>query len=270
MKFLAAWLVFLLAIPVGASPDKPDGARMLAHVRVLAQQIGVRRGGSPAERKAADYIATQLQGYGYTVTRQSVPLPGGRSTLNVVADKPGLRPYIVGAHIDSKPPSPGGNDNATGVAVTLELARLLKDSKKPLRFLFFGCEEVIDGDSDHHHFGSRHYVAQLSQADLEQIPGMICIDSVGAGPHFVIGTLIDASDLSRTLRQRAQSLGYAVEDMVDPGWSDHEAFHHAGVETAYVRWRVDPTLHGRGDNVAHVSMAKMMVAARTVLSFLSR
>ena len=266
MKILTI-LLLLLSVAVEAKPSLPEANRMVAHVGVLARKIGVRPGGSEAERRGADYISGQLQNYGYRVVRQEVPLPDGRTTLNLIAEKEGVaNPYVVGAHIDSKPPSPGGNDNATGVAVVLELARLLPD--QPLRFVFFGCEEVIDEDSDHHHFGSRYYVDSLGEAGLGKLKGMICIDAVGAGSSFVIGTMTESSPLSLALRQRAVACGYPVLDMVDPGWSDHEPFYLAGVETAYVRWRIDSTLHSRGDDARHVSAAKMMAAARTVLSFL--
>ena len=249
MNLLLLLLIFAL----------PDVARMKAHVYALT---GVRKGGSVAERKAAGYCAAELKKFGFETATVPVPLPGGKQSLNVVGQRGRGRMFLLGAHIDSKPPSPGANDNASGVAACLEVARLYRG---PLRVVFFGSEEVQDAHPDHHHYGSRHYVAHSDLSDLE---GMICIDSVGAGPNFVIGTMSEESDLSRDLRRRALALGYPVQAMVDPGWSDHEPFFLAGVPTAYVRWRVDPALHTAADGVSHLNFRKVEIAARVVLAYL--
>lgn len=230
---------------------------MMAHVRRLAF---VRKGGSPEEARAAAYIGSQLSGW--KVERQQVPLPGGRRSVNVIAGPADAR-WLVGAHLDSKPPSPGGNDNATGVAVLLELARL----KVPrTRLVFFGAEEILDSNPDHHHYGSRHYVKTMATRPA----GMICVDSVGGGPDFVIGTMAPDSELSRELRLVARANGSPAKAMVDPGWSDHEPFFLVGIPTAYVRWRVDPALHTEADDAAHVDPRKVLAAARVVHRFLTR
>lgn len=229
---------------------------MLAHVRRLAF---VRKGGSPEEARAADDVASRLAGW--EVTRQKVPLPGDRSSVNVIAG-PADAPYVVGAHLDSKPPSPGGNDNATGVAVLLELARLRVPRA---RLVFFGAEEVLDSNPDHHHYGSRYYVANLEVRPK----GMICVDSVGGGPDFVIGTMAEPSELSRQLRVIARENGSPAKAMVDPGWSDHEPFFMVGIPTAYVRWRVDEALHTPADDAAHVDGRKVLAAARVVHRYLT-
>lgn len=246
-------------MPLAAAPG-PDVDRMLAHVRHLAERIGVRKGGSPQEARAADYICSQLTGH--QVTRQKVPLPGGRSSVNVIVGPEDSR-YLVGAHLDSKPPSPGGNDNATGVAVLLELARLRTPGT---RLAFFGAEEILDSNPDHHHYGSRYYVSQMKVRPK----GMICVDSVGAGPDFVIGTMAEPSELSRQLRVIARDNGSPARSMVDPGWSDHEPFFMVGIPTAYVRWRVDAALHTAADDASHVDGRKVLAAARVVHRFLTR
>src|SRR5687768_11229981 len=104
-------LLILLALP--------DVARLQAHVQALT---GVRKGGSAAERRAAEYVARQLSACGYSLEWQEVPLPGGKRSLNLVATRGQGLTYLVGAHLDSKPPSPGANDNASGVAACLEVA----------------------------------------------------------------------------------------------------------------------------------------------------
>ena len=104
----------------------PDNVKN--HVFELSKNIGVRVEGTDGEHRAADYIEARLQSYGYAVERQSFSLPDGKTSYNIVARKQGTdanQKFIVGAHYDSKSPSPGANDNGTGVGVLLELARLL-------------------------------------------------------------------------------------------------------------------------------------------------
>ena len=78
---------------------------------------------------AQDYIKTQLSDYGYTVQQQDYTEDGWRFS-NLQAILPGTNPnadiLVIGAHYDTIPDSPGANDNASGVAVLLELARALR------------------------------------------------------------------------------------------------------------------------------------------------
>jgi hypothetical protein len=133
--------------------------------------------------------------------------------------------------------------------------------------MFFGSEEILDTRyPDGHHFGSRYYVSHLSDAERRRLSGMICVDAVANGSMFVIGDMQDNSALAAEVRRRAVSLGFAVLDQTDPGWSDHEAFEKAGVPVAYVRWRVDDHLHTRYDTMQFVHADKISEAGRTVLS----
>jgi acetylornithine deacetylase/succinyl-diaminopimelate desuccinylase-like protein len=138
-------------------------------VRKLADDIGVRVGGTEGEWKAVVYVRDYLSSLGYEVTVQDVRLDNGRTSHNVVAKRKGASGSIVvlGGHIDSKAPAPGADDNATGVGTVLELARDYAQAPPAgdVRFVAFGCEELIgDGDSDHHHYGSRAYVRSPSEA----------------------------------------------------------------------------------------------------------
>jgi len=239
----------------------------MAHVRALSVDIGVRAGGSAAEARAADYLEGRLRSWGYTVTRQAVPLPWGASSVNVIAERAPGATWIVGAHLDSKPPSPGGNDNATGVAVLLECARLRAEDG--VRFVFFGAEEYpAQNRALGHHFGSRYYVGQMSAQERAAISGVVVVDAVGGGPRFAIGTMRRGDALPRRLRVVAWKLGFRAVEDVDPGWSDHEPFFVAGIPTAYLRWRIDDTLHTAADTYAHVRPEKVRAAFRVLQAFL--
>ncbi len=102
------------------------------HVNQLAGAIGSRPAGSDANRRAREYLIDQLQFFGYTVRvqeaqSQRADLGMSAHVFNIIAIVPGARPDALGlvAHYDSRATSPGAGDDALGVAVALECARLL-------------------------------------------------------------------------------------------------------------------------------------------------
>jgi aminopeptidase YwaD len=78
--------------------------------------------------------------------------------LNLPGQDPHRSPILVGAHYDSVPGSPGADDNATGVAVLIELARVFaaQPSRSPLSLVAFDLEEIG-------FVGSRHYAQELHE-----------------------------------------------------------------------------------------------------------
>ncbi|MBI5394527.1 MAG: M28 family peptidase [Verrucomicrobia bacterium] len=114
---------------MNASPDEINQTRerLAAHVRVLAADIGERNVFHPKPyQRAADYIAAQFATMGYAVDWQRFEVEKV-SCANLTATRPGQRSpeqiVVIGAHYDSVFGCPGANDNATGVAALLELAR---------------------------------------------------------------------------------------------------------------------------------------------------
>ena len=110
--------------------------RLRQHVRALARDIGERHVGRPeALAAASDYIAAQLSAIGYEVTFQSY-VTRGVSCRNVEVTVPGAAEagaiVLAGAHYDTVPGSPGANDNASGVAGVIEIARALRP-RQPAR-----------------------------------------------------------------------------------------------------------------------------------------
>lgn len=245
-------------------------------VRMLAD-FGVRSAGSSAEGRAAKWAAAQMRAAGAEkVTVDTFSLPNGKTSRDVVARFPGTtdKTIVIGAHMDSKAPSPGANDNGTGSAAVLEFARCL--GKLPayptVVLVLFGSEEMIDANPDHHHFGSRQYVAVMSRADKEQTVGMVSVDMIGYGPAFVVRTMgRGPQNMRYLLLAEAKRQGLPASYLVDPGpsgWSDHEAFELAGIPAAWIEWRDDPVYHTTGDTPGHISAAKVRAAGQLVLSML--
>lgn len=97
---------------------------------------------------------------------------------NLILNLPGTghqpeQPILVGAHFDAVPGSPGADDNATGVAVLLELARALaqQPGRYPVRLVAFDLEEWDRA-------GSRHYAARLKQQH-QSLRLMVSLEMLG-------------------------------------------------------------------------------------------
>ncbi len=152
------------------------------HVETLTVDIGARtafRGESLT--RAAGYIREVLQGAGLEVTEQAYDYHG-RRVANLIAAPPDTAGaaayYVVGAHYDTVPTTPGADDNASGVAVLLELARRLAEIplRAPLRLVAFTLEEPPAFTTRHQ--GSRVFVRACKRAG-ERVLGAVVLEMVG-------------------------------------------------------------------------------------------
>ncbi len=156
------------------------------HVLTLSAEIGERSAlrGDGLDR-AEDYIHQAFQAAGLVVTEQVYEYDG-RRVANLIADLPGgspaPTPYIVGAHYDTVLGTPGADDNASAVAVMLELARraVLRTPEAPLRFVAFTMEEPPTHATRHQ--GSRVFVKRLTEAG-GRVAGAIILEMVGLTTH---------------------------------------------------------------------------------------
>jgi len=278
-RLAAVVIAMALLAPVPASAEVTAPAfsttRAMTHIKRLVAN-GPRKAGMSAERKAGDYVIAQLKSYGYTVRTQSVKIPFSRTSRNIIAELPGSgdRIVVVGAHLDSKVPAPGGNDNASGVAVMLEEARVLAKTTPDatIRFIAFGAEERCGTKPTQHHYGSRAYVKSLTAEELSRVSAMLSIDMVGYGSTFNVRTLKRGpmtlvSSLKAWGKTHGETLKYLKDEGAD-GWSDHEAFEMKGVPVAWLEWRYDPKCHTKGDTYKHVSSKKIGRTGRFVRSYL--
>ncbi len=214
--------------------------------------FGVREAGSPAEARAAAFLQQSLQEFDIAFEVREVPLPTGEDSLNVIARfGEGVGHILLGAHFDSKPPSPGADDNGSGTVVLLELARRLVEhapENQRVTIAFFGAEEILIGyDGNSHHFGSRLLAGQM--ADLGSLPDvMISVDMVGVGDQIVGATYLDAdATAGELIVEAAAGLGLGVELVQRGDISDHEAFARLGVPSAFL-WRpANPDYHLASD-----------------------
>ena len=134
--------------------------------------------------KVARYLEATLASLGYAVGRQEFPA-GGKTVRNIDAT---IEPratvsdpdvIVIGAHYDSAQGTPGANDNASGVAAVLELARLLRDldsNGKRIRFVLFVNEEPPYFGTEA--MGSLNYARALSERS-ERVVAMYSLETIG-------------------------------------------------------------------------------------------
>jgi len=155
-------------------------ATLEKHVRTLTD-LGERSVRRPeALETAAEFIESQFKEFGYETIRQTYEA-GGIACSNIEASMRDLgtdRPHLlIGAHYDSAEGTPGADDNASAIAIMLELAnRLKKTTNLPVRFVAFVNEEPPFFQTPL--MGSAVFAARASSR-RENISGMICLESLG-------------------------------------------------------------------------------------------
>jgi hypothetical protein len=155
-------------------------AELFSDVKALAGDIGERNTTRYAQlNAAADFIETSLARVGLVPRRDSYELRG-QACHNIEVEIRGARPEIlvVGAHYDSVSGSPGANDNASGVAGLLALARRFagKSCGQTLRFVAFVNEEPPYFQTEE--MGSLVY-ARRCRARGDKISAMISLETIG-------------------------------------------------------------------------------------------
>jgi aminopeptidase YwaD len=271
-----------------AGPREPafSPARAMRTVRFLAGEVGPRLATGPAFRRAARWVEQRFESLGYAVSRQTFPVPAGDSwgvpvgagtSANVVARPRDLDPsapyLLVGAHLDTVAVAPGAEDNASGVAVLLETARRWSAApgEIPVVFVAFGGEEPRgDGDFDHH-FGSLHYVAQMSPAERRKLRGMVSLDRVGVGQVVPLASVLGTPVTVRAALVRSASrlhIGTSVDP--DNAASDHESFADAGLPAARLGSTPYAAYHSAQDVPAVVDPEQLRRVGRVIWEWLSR
>ena len=238
----------------------------------LAGRIGPRQATSPAYQRAAAWVAHRFRSLGFNVTRQyllvpsgvswGIPVPAGR-TWNVVARPDDLRsgePHrIVSAHLDTVPQAPGAEDDASGIGVILELARMaaLNEPSIPVVFVAFAAEEPRGVGDDEHHFGSRAMIRRLHGSARQHLRGMVSLDRVGVGNVVPVcsggfGTPTVQPELLREAR-RAHTPAHRCVDQA----SDHWSFAQAGIPAARVGGTPYAAYHSAADLPDVVQQAQL-------------
>src|SRR2546430_3674299 len=172
------------ALPPLTAEETALAASLKRHIATIAaREHNVAHYGEL--EKVARYIETALASLGYGVGRQEF-LADGKPVrdIDVAVEPAGRRAdpevIVVGAHYDSVVGSPGANDNASGAAAVIELARLLRDLErvgaKRIRLAFFVNEEPPYFRTEA--MGSLNYVRALGRSG-ERVVAMYSLETIG-------------------------------------------------------------------------------------------
>jgi len=240
----------------------------------LAGDYPSRHGSRPAVlNAAAAFIESEFQSIGYEVGSQYYDSHGSK-VRNLLVERKGNEPgkavIIVGAHYDTVLETPGADDNASGIAGLLEVARLLKGTSgsRTVRFVAFPHEEPPYFYSSL--MGSRKYAGMLKESG-ENVLVMICLEMLGfAGerheqrypaplmqvlgryPKYgdfigLVGNLKSLRMMSFVRSAMRKHCSVGVESLTAPGFispmflSDHSSFWKHGypalmvTDTAFLR-----------------------------------
>jgi hypothetical protein len=233
--------------------------------------------------KASAAARAQLKAMGYTTRFQNITVNGGASR-NVIADKKGgaagaRKVVLVTAHLDSinlqggpTANAPGADDNGSGSAGLLEIARVFQDhrSKHDLRFILFGGEE--EGL-----FGSKHYVAKLSASDRARIQAMVNMDMIASLNTSTRSVLLEGATLSQRvingLKEAAATYTrLTVETSLNPFASDHVPFINAGIPAVLTIEGADNAnsrVHSSNDTIDHLKSDLALEILRMNVAFVA-
>ncbi len=247
--------------------------RLRRHVQTLAGEIGERHIWRPqALRAAADYVRAQFEALGYAVAAQAydvrgvhcenleVAIPGSRRAAEIV---------LAGAHYDTVAGSPGADDNASGVAGLIEIARSLRGllPQRTVKLVAFVNEEPPFFPFGQ--MGSKLY-ATAARARGDDIRIMLSLEMLGcyrdepgsqAYPPFLkwfypdrgnfiafVSNLRSRRALAEVTRAFRAHCDFPAEQLASPGfvpgvaWSDQRSFWRAGypgvmvTDTAFYRY----------------------------------
>ncbi len=314
---LAAWMVMICdpgpreaqrALETGLWTEQIEVERRLrGHVGMLATTIGPRDTYRNPQRlgQSGDYVSTKLKDYGYEVTEQRYSADGVESRNLEVSRRGTARPdeiILIGAHYDSVPQSPGANDNASGTAALLELARVWAEKSGPrtVRFVAFANEEPPHFMRDAR--GSRVY-ARMARERGDRIVAMLSLETIGyfseqkdsqkypvgfrsfypATGNFlaIVGNVASRPLVRRVTRAFRQATDLPSECVATFGWipgvnwSDHASFWEQGykavmlTDTAPFRYPHYHTVEDTPDKLDFTAMSRVTLAVDHVIEILA-
>jgi len=310
-----AWLLWFMVKVPGASYTgalQPLGPEE----KLLADRLS-RHVGAIASREhnfmhpvaledAARYIETAFEGMGYIIATQRIP--GDKAEVrNIEVEVPGdaraQEIVVIGAHYDSVAGAVGANDNGSGVAALIELARLLRSAKpaRTVRFVAFVNEEppFYYGDE----MGSRFY-ARRSKARGENIVAMFSLETIGyysdeadsqsypfplsffypKTGNFIafVANLSSRALLHESIASFRRHAQFPSEGAAAPallpgvGWSDHWSFWKEGypalmvTDTALYRYPHYHTMQDTPDKVDYERLARVVTGLHGMLRDLAQ
>jgi len=296
------WLVFVLALVAislvvfacypapNASPTEVveviipwdfDSARAMDDLEYQVS-LGPRIPGSEAHARLIEWVMEELDKYGWDTHLQE-GVYQGKTIRNIIAKRGEGSPWIIlGAHYDSRlladndpdpenreTPVPGGNDGASGVAVLMEIGRVLPaELDKTIWIVFFDAEDngrILDWDWI---LGSRYFVESL-----EGLPdAAVIVDMVGDSELTIYQERNSDEELVNQIWRLATDLGYSqfIPTYKHRILDDHVPFLEAGIPAVDIIDIEYPYYHTTQDTADKNSVSSLQAVGDTVLAWLKQ
>jgi Zn-dependent M28 family amino/carboxypeptidase len=282
LQSISIILIVLVTQACRPQSQKFDGQRAFADVEKQVS-FGPRIPGSEAHSQTVEYIRDVLEENNWKVEIQETTMLS-QQVRNVIGKRGEGTPWLIlGAHYDSRlkadrdpdpqkreQPVPGANDGASGVAVLLELARVIPTNHSgQVWLLFFDVEDNGRIPGWDWILGSQAFVR-----DLEGKPdAAVIVDMIGDADLNIFEEMNSNPDLTREIWDIAGALGYSKEFIAQPKHSildDHTPFLQAGIPAVDIIDIEYPYYHTTQDTPDKVSVASLQAVGDTLLEFLTQ
>jgi hypothetical protein len=272
-----------LDISASSNIGEFNGQRALRDVEYQVS-LGPRIPGSSAHEKTVDWIRGELDQAGWRVEVWETIYKGQRVQNVIGSYGSGLPWVIVGAHYDSRlisdqdpvtdfrsTPVPGANDGASGVAVLLELARVLTvdrdEDAGQIGLVFFDAEDNGGIPGWEWIMGSNAFVAELD-GDPDAV---VIVDMIGDADLNIYKEGYSDPGLTDEIWSQAAELGYDAYFIEQYGYhmlDDHKPFLDAGIPTVLLIDFDYPYWHTLEDTPDKVSAKSLQIVGKTVQTWL--
>jgi Zn-dependent M28 family amino/carboxypeptidase len=257
-----------------------DGHRAFDDI-IFQLELGPRIPGSRSHQLTQNWISNELVQNQWNVELQNIEIQG-KTITNIIA-KRGLesRYILLGAHYDTRiyadqdpnpdlrlEPVPGANDGASGVALLLEIARVLPlDLPVSVQIAFFDAEDNGDIEDWDWIMGSKEYVKQLKNPP----EAVIIVDMIGDADLTLYREQTSNKDLLDEIWAQAYLLGYDEIFLSEEKYAildDHTPFLDAGIPAVDIIDIEYPYWHTTEDTEDKVSPESLKIVGNTILNWL--
>lgn len=256
-----------------------DGQRALADVE-YQMELGPRVSGTLAHDQAVAWMVQSLQSSGWQVDIQEAE-ELGHPVRNVIAKRGTGEPWIVlGAHYDSRmfadqdtdpedkaKPVPGANDGASGVAVLLEMARVLpRNLDKQVWLVFFDAEDNGRIEGWDWILGSRAFAESLTR----QPDSVIVVDMIGDVDLQIFLEANSDEELCDQIWKQAAAIGYGdvfINQVRHSMLDDHTPFLELGIPAVDIIDFDYPYWHTREDTLDKISAESLQAVGDTLIAW---
>lgn len=255
-------------VAIQALVDAVDGNRWFGDIQTLGQWN--RNSRQPGNITARDWLVAQFQSIpGLVVTTQAFTVPGSPAVTshNVIATLTGTtRPdewYIVGGHFDSTSQSvstaaPGCEDNGSGTAGVLEMARIFA-AHPPEATIIFVC---YSGEEQGLHGGTAHAASLVTAGTDDNVQAVLTMDMIGYTGDSDLDCLLESNSSGQFMidayaAAAAQYTTLRILTTLNPFGSDHVPYLNRGMPallTIENDWNSYPNYHRTTDTANNITI----------------